>query len=155
LRASAGCTTQREQKRTQGLLRQVPERASRARYTAVAGRTRSTDLRERLARRLEAVGRADENDSQRVPSDAVAERGTGARCEAHGGFLLRPGFCPASRLRSAADQIAPTWRNPKRATAPVGTADGHRRFRWISDFTPPSKTANCFSARTQCGFQWS
>ena len=46
---------------------------------ALARRTRSADLRQYLGRSLEALGRADEDDPQRVPPDAVAEGGAGTR----------------------------------------------------------------------------
>ena len=53
---------------------------------------------------LEALGRADEDDPQRVPPDAVAEGGAGSGCQTHGGVLLRrrsgasPGMCPNRRV---------------------------------------------------------
>src|SRR5436190_2048821 len=94
-----------QRERTQGLLSEIPERNARSRRATVARRAWPADLRQHIGGGLEIVGRTDEDDSQRVSSDAVAERGTGAREEAHGRFLLRRRSCPASGLRPTASQI--------------------------------------------------
>src|SRR4029453_13134666 len=92
--------------RTESLLSEIPERNARSRCPAVARRARTEDLRKYFGGSLEIVGRTDEDDSQRVSPDAVAERGTGTREEAHGRFFLRRGSCTASRLRPATSQVA-------------------------------------------------
>src|SRR5258705_3290179 len=97
----------RQQERTNRQLREISEGASGPRYAPMARRARATHLRERLRAGVEDVGRADEDDSQRISPDAVAEGGAGADREAHGGFLLRRGRGAAPRLRSAADEIIP------------------------------------------------
>src|SRR6185503_1038043 len=105
----------RQQERTNRHLREISEGASGPRRAPMARRARAAHLRERLRAGVEDVGRADEDDSQRVSPDAVAERGAGADLEAHGGFLLRPGRGAAAGIRAAADEImgrlkaAPTY----------------------------------------------
>src|SRR5439155_4500217 len=56
-----------------GLLQETPTRTSRDGHAPVARRAGPADLREHLRRRLEALGRTDEDDPQRVPADAPAE----------------------------------------------------------------------------------
>src|SRR4029450_3512137 len=80
-------------------------RNARPRYGHLGGRARGADLREHLRGRLAALGRADEDDSERVPSHAVAEGSAGARQEAHGGFLLRRRSGAPTRIRPAAGEI--------------------------------------------------
>src|SRR4051812_17436413 len=95
-------------------MRQVPEAAAGARYATVARRTGPADLRERLRAGVEAVGRADEDDPQRVPADALAEGSAGVDRQAHGGFLLRGERRPPPRFRAAADQVISRGRPPSR-----------------------------------------
>src|SRR5438874_5091161 len=71
----------------------------------MARRARAAHLRERVEGRVEALGRADENDPERVPPDAVAERGPGSRRQAHGRFLFWRRRGAAAGLHPAADQV--------------------------------------------------
>ena len=73
---------------------------------ALARRARSANLRQRVGGRLEALGRAHEDDPQRVPPDAVAEGSAGTRRQAHGRLLLRRRRRAAARIRAAADQVS-------------------------------------------------
>ena len=95
--------------------------------------------REHLGRCLEALGRADEDDPQRVSADALAEGGSGAREEAHGRLLLRRGRGPAARVtcRSRPNRRSQSSRD----AAPVVTGssleldhriDGERQLRVCS-----------------------
>src|SRR5437870_6621321 len=111
--SSPAAVTGRQQDRPDGVLPEIPERDARTRRSALARRTRAADLRGHFRRSLEDVGRADEDDPQRVSPDAVAERGAGARAETHGGFLLRRGSGAASGLRPATDEaIASSFQLP-------------------------------------------
>src|SRR5713226_9965000 len=76
-----------QQERPHHPLREVSKRSAGARRGSMAGRTRAAHLRERLPGSVEALGRAHEDDPQRVSADALAERGAGTRGEAHGGLL--------------------------------------------------------------------
>src|SRR4029077_5914121 len=85
-----------------GFLQETPARSSRDGDAPLARRARPAPLREHFGRRLEALGRAHEDDPQRVSADAVAERGPAAGREAHGGLLLRRRRRAPSRIRSRA-----------------------------------------------------
>src|SRR5687767_2611836 len=73
--SSSESTCRRQQERPHGALREVSERNAWTRLAALAGRARAARLRECVRSGVEAVGRTAEDDSQRVPSDALAERG--------------------------------------------------------------------------------
>src|SRR5215207_1587621 len=55
---------------------------------------------------METLGRADEDDPERVPADALAEGSAGTGSETYGGFLLRRRSRAAPGLRSTAKQVA-------------------------------------------------
>src|SRR5687767_11665852 len=105
MRSVAGTRTGCQQERPDGAVRQVPETAAWPRQSSVAGRARAAGLRQRVRPGLEAVGRPDEDDPERIPPDALAERSAGADREADGGLLLRRKRGVAARLRAAADQV--------------------------------------------------
>ena len=105
---------------------------------------------------VEALGRANEDDPQRVPPDAVAEGGAGPRRQAHGGLLLR-------RRRGASARVRARNRRSDRAS---NTPEARHRcllvrrrlptFRQTSAFIP-SRTAQLPVplCATPCGFLWS
>src|SRR5262245_45385261 len=115
----------RKHQRADGILPEVPEGTTRSRRAPLARRARSAYFRPHLRRRLETLGRTDEDDPQRVPPDAVAEAGTGARAEAHGGLLLRRRRRAPAGVRAAAGQgirraagITPGLPGPRSAGSP-------------------------------------
>src|SRR5687768_6385398 len=93
----------RQHERPHGILPEVSKGDAWAGKGAVAGRTGSAHLREYLRRGLEALGRADEDDPQRVSADALAEGSAAARDQAHGGFLLRRRRRAPARIRPPAE----------------------------------------------------
>src|ERR1700730_18645481 len=105
MRFDAADAARRQYERTYGDVREVSERAARPRRPAVARRTRSAHLRKCLRSGMEALGRADEDDSQRVPADAVAEGSARPRREAYGGFLLWRRRGAPARLRPATGEV--------------------------------------------------
>src|SRR5437867_412410 len=94
-----------QHQRPLGALREIPERPARARRPSLARRAGPADLPDRVGAGLEDVGRPDEDDSERVPPDAVAEGGAGIDRAAHGRLLLRRRRGASARLRSAAIEI--------------------------------------------------
>src|SRR5690606_32323008 len=102
LRTDRPRATSGQSNRANRLLRETPAGAAGARGAPVAGRDRTADLRERVGPGLEALGRASEDDPERISSDAVAEGGAGADSQAPGGVLLRRRRGTAARLRPAA-----------------------------------------------------
>src|SRR5262245_23803535 len=103
-------TSCRQYERPNRTVREVSEDAPRPRFATVAGRTRTTHLRERLRTGMEAVGGPSENDSERIPPDALAEGSAGTDWTAHGGFLLRCRRRAATRVCATAIQITPAAR---------------------------------------------
>src|SRR5687767_15113357 len=105
LRSRPATRTRGKQEWPDGPLREVSEGHAGARCAALAGGARTTRLRQGLRAGVEAVGRAAEDDPQRVPPDAVAERGADADRAADGRLLLRRKRGAAARLRPAAGEI--------------------------------------------------
>src|ERR1700686_5089238 len=105
MRSDAADTARRQYERTHGDVREVSERAAGPRRPAVAWRTGSAHLRKCLRSGMEALGRADEDDSQRVPAHAVAEGRARPRREAYGGFLLWRKRGASARLRSPTGEV--------------------------------------------------
>ena len=105
------------------------------------------DLRAGVGRRLEALGRAHEDDLERASPDAVAEGGTGTRGPTYGRFLLREGAALPPGYVPAADQmnIEPEARHRacwySRRTADIPS---HFGLQTIEDGQP------C-TARIRCG----
>src|SRR4030095_253128 len=97
----------RQQIRSNRVLREVSGDAAWPRHSPVARRIRTAYFRKCICAGLEAVGRPAENDSERIPPDAVAEGSAGTEWTAHGGLLLRGHCRTATRLRSTANQITP------------------------------------------------
>jgi hypothetical protein len=97
-----------EPERTDGVLREVPEGIAGSRCPALARRARPAHLRARLGSGVEALGRAHEDDFERVSSDALAEGSAGSHCQTDGRFFLRRGSGSPSRLRPATGQVGRT-----------------------------------------------
>src|SRR5262249_37845788 len=142
------------QERPDRALCQVPEGLARVGRAAVAWRARAARLRPGLRRCVEALGGSDEDDPQRVPTDAVAEGSAGTGRPTYGRFLLRRGRRVTTRIRSSAGEVAraASCPNRKRAIAPAGTDGGRRRFRPTSGSTP-LRTVSCCTAPIPCGFR--
>src|SRR3954464_5492311 len=83
-------------------LQEAAARSSWPRGRSLARRTWPACLRQHLRGGVEVVGRAHEDDPQRVPPDALAEGGAATRRQAHGGVLLRRRGRTAAWLRAAA-----------------------------------------------------
>src|SRR5207247_6592657 len=111
--------TRRQYQRAQSRLSEVSEGAGGARRAPLARRTRPTHLRQHLSRGLETLGRAHEDDSQRVPPHAVAERSPGTRCQTYGRILLRRRRGLTARVRASTGKIGANNRT-KRVIAPAG-----------------------------------
>src|SRR5262245_11565486 len=103
-------TNRRQCERPNGTVREVSKDAPRPRFAALARRTGTTHLRQRLRAGMEAVGRPSENDPERVPPDAVAKGSAGTDWTAHGGFLFRCRRGAAARVCATAIQITPLGR---------------------------------------------
>src|SRR5688572_16981133 len=109
LRASRPHTcTGRQHERPDRALRKVSEEHARTGRAAVARRAGAAGLRERFGPGVEAVGRTAEDDSERVPADALAEGSAGADQPPDGRFLLRRERGAAPRVRAAADEVVET-----------------------------------------------
>src|SRR6185436_8943835 len=122
-----------EQKRSEGLLRQVSERAGGARCAPLARRPRPAYLRERVGGCLEALGRAHEDDPQRVSTDALAEGGARPRGQAHGGLLLRRSGGAPSRVCAPANEVTTAGRAPPNVRATNAWVCAARRRRLRAD----------------------
>src|SRR5688500_10825521 len=94
----------RQHNRENCFLPEVSEGNAWTRRAPLARRDGTAHFREYLCGGVETVGRTNEDDPQRVSPDAVAKRGTAARGQAHGGFLLRRRRRAPSGSRSAAGQ---------------------------------------------------
>src|SRR5207248_10209172 len=120
--ARAGAVHQQEW--PHGDVREIPEGTPGPGCAAVAWRTRPAHLREYFEGRLEALGRAHEDDPERVPPDALAEGSAGPRSQAHGRLFLRRRCGAASRIRPPAGQISihpvtASGRNPPQLLAVI------------------------------------
>src|SRR5690349_9066900 len=102
-------------------MRQAAARAARSRRKTVARPPGPADLRQRLRRSLDDVGRAHEDDPERVPPDALAEGGAGSRRQADGRILLRRVRGPASRLYPPADEVTDPRRRAQSASIGAGS----------------------------------
>ena len=110
----------RQQDRANRAVREVPEDAARPRFTSVARRTGPANFRKRLRAGMEAVGRPTENDSERIPSNAVAEGSAGTDRTSDGGLLFRGRRRVATRVRATANEITPHSRHSVQNRSAVG-----------------------------------
>src|SRR5688572_849095 len=120
-------------------MREIPKDAARPRLTTVARRTGSAHFRKRFCAGLEAVGRPSEDDSERIPSNAVAERSAGTDRAADGGFLLRGQRRVTAWLRSTANQINAGLRD----SVPGAAAESAGPPQWASITSRSMTNSNC------------